>query len=161
LENIEAVNKDAEKQAVNGLESFQTLRQVLAELLQPPVPRQQQVLAHSGQSLNAALSRFTTAESWQKFLKLPESVYSADKDAATKLSADVANLKKALVKYDSSKKNADYKLVTQLPEFAATHQHLALLINLLEQDSSPLDKDSGKKDSGKKQVLPVSVFKKK
>ncbi len=89
--------------------------------------QQRRVLAAKSQALERSLARYSNAEAWQKFLRLPTFVFddSTDANLAGAITAkDEQSLKKMLDRFDRTAGRADYHLVTNLPGFKQTHEDL-------------------------------------
>jgi len=117
------------------LSEFHAVHSALRELLRSPQERQRGRLATASLDLDEALARVQNGASWAKYLRLPESIFSAHNvvgdGQATELSA-------VLDRFASVTAHQRYSVIAGLPAFQATHRHLADYLALVNQRSSPL-----------------------
>ncbi len=95
--------------------------------------QQRRALLDSAQALDRGLSRYSNAQEWQEFLRLPEFLTAP---AAHESAADLANeqreqLRDLLKRFDKVSQRSDYRLVNQLEPFRATHLQLSQLSQLV------------------------------
>jgi hypothetical protein len=118
---------------ITRMASARTLHSVLRELTTPPDQRRVRQLSFNARMLNRALDNVATGVTWQRYLALPDGVIAAiDRppgEIGTRPELDSEALSRILQRYDSVSQNEEYNAIASLPEFQATHQSLAELVN--------------------------------
>ncbi len=102
-----------------------------------PIEQVSRQLADSARYLQWSLGRFTSRESWRKFLRVPSD-------------PDLAQLQTALERYDRVVQNPNYGKIARLPSFLATRANLAGCVDLL----SSAAKDSESKERSFEELPP-------
>jgi hypothetical protein len=126
--------------------AMQTLRQASA-LAAPAIQRLSQgemsamdlttlqtALSNTNGSLNNELGRLSSAASWQQYFTLPGSIV----DEGT---VDLADLHKALGRFESVAANPNYSQIAELPSFEQAKSLLGELVNRAEPPSSEYSLD--------------------
>lgn len=94
----------------------------------------QTALSNTNGSLNNELGRLSSAASWQQYFALPGSIV----DEGT---VDLADLQKALGRFESVAANPDYTQIAELPSFAQAKSLLAELANRADMPTSESSAD--------------------
>jgi hypothetical protein len=94
----------------------------------------QTALSNTNGSLNNELSRLSSAASWQQYFTLPGSIV----DEGT---VDLADLQKALGRFESVAANPNYSQIAELPSFEQAKSLLGELVNRAEPPSSEYSLD--------------------
>ncbi len=117
------------------LGEFHAVHSALRELLRSPLERQRGRLATAALDLDETLAGVQNGSSWAKYLRLPESVFSAHDVVADGQANELSDV---LERFASVTADRRYSVIAGLPAFQATHRHLADYIALLNQGASPL-----------------------
>lgn len=81
------------------------------------------------------VERFTTAETWQRYLGLPEDAVVRS-TARNETTLDLPSLAETLARFDSVVANPEYVQISGLASFAATHAALAEVVRRFGRDAS-------------------------
>jgi hypothetical protein len=94
----------------------------------------QTALSNTNGSLNNELGRLSSATSWQQYFTLPGSIV----DEGT---VDLADLQKALGRFESVAANPNYSQIAELPSFEQARNLLAELVNRADMPTSESSAD--------------------
>ncbi|MBI3840163.1 MAG: hypothetical protein HY288_19750 [Planctomycetia bacterium] len=126
LEIHRAASNSPELSRIANLPSFQILQLALAEYVTPSEQRSRRQLFFAAGELNRSLERFTTGGGWQQYLALsPGLVLSDDKALETEPVVSSDEFAQVLARFNSVSQNTDYRVISALPAFEATHERLA------------------------------------